>query len=442
MIELCAKLVRNSIELNFEKINQHLIKDELKAESLKVNIRTADFESIQLQNYLAKTFNISGLTEDERHLMEQFSFLPDHFSIKDFIDCYGTQFYEKNKVSVASKINELHLKGWLTREEDLIKIHSLVQTVIRSETGSTFVMMFFVNYLCHRLHEANATYSDSRNKYIQFAKSIIKNIPDSQRTPLEQPLLLLENNFLEAERQLGKTDEVFNGLIKLVTRAEKKLSEDELTLGVIYHNMAISYFEASNIESSIEYLNKAIGLFKKDENKNYWYLINSYDGLVVSRITRGNIDDAINLLNKTATLRKKHVSVNDPLFSIQLNNSSFLYTQLGLYDEAIESLKLAIVIYKDPNTKPKNDFLLASYCSSLSYNYCLKLDYKSALRYELNCASILENLNLKNHPSLKQSYTMLHIISRELGNAQKSEHYLQKASEIISNPSSRLHELL
>jgi hypothetical protein len=192
MIELCAKLVNNSLGVTFESIINYLQRNELDANALKIDILSDDFENVQLFSHLANTFNLSDLSENEKHLLKQFAMLPERFSINDFIECYGLQAYEQNKVHVVNIVNSLHAKGWLTREVDSVHFHPFIQRVLKYEGKEVLLHMFFINYLCHRLNEVNGVYSTERNKFMNFAESILLNIAEKDRDSMRQPFLLLE----------------------------------------------------------------------------------------------------------------------------------------------------------------------------------------------------------------------------------------------------------
>ncbi|HVD99047.1 MAG TPA: NB-ARC domain-containing protein [Cytophagaceae bacterium] len=151
MIELSAKTINNAIGLDLISLTESVKSLELNNENFAININLDD-SSTRILNHLLYVFSISNLTNENKYLLNTLSILPfDEIIIEEFIKIYGDKDYPKNKIFVVNQINELDKKGWIIRINDRIKIHKLIQHIIRYNIQTPDFL--FINYLCHRMHE-------------------------------------------------------------------------------------------------------------------------------------------------------------------------------------------------------------------------------------------------------------------------------------------------
>lgn len=411
MIELCSKVVSNSFDLTFESITEYLTKNELDAKALQIDVSLENQEDTKLYSHLTNAFNLSDLNDDERNLLKQFSFLPDAFFLQHFIECYGKEAYSNNRLLLINLSNSLHMKGWLSVENGVVRMNSFVQLIIRHHDKEGFVNMFLINFLCHRLDEVNRIFSSDRIKYMEFAESILSNISEENRGSLKQPLILMENNLLVAHLQLGEYKMHYDRLKILAARAERYLEPNDLTLGIIYLNKGGIHLHFNELELAVEYFAKSLLIFKTNEKRYHRNLISALDGLASAYIEQGKISLAIDTVNTTQEYRLKYMSHSDPLFPLQLNNTAMIYQRMRLFDEAIASLKFAIEVMVD---RPENNYYLAIYQGNIAYNYFLKQEFKLALKHQERSNAILRLMFKSDHPMLIFSDKMMASLKQQL----------------------------
>lgn len=440
MIELSAKTIQSSVDLDFKKLIQYLSENRLDSKDLEIDIETEiDSNETNLFSNLQSTFKLINLTEHERYMLDLLGVLSsEEFPIKEFIEV--NNFLGNNDLQlVTNMMNSLDKKGWIEKNGPNIKVHRLIQEVIKYNYSNYAGYAFLISAITYQIDEANKRHPASGIRFIKHSEAILKSIKGDRRVSVEQPLLMLENNVLETRRMLGEIDYVHSARLKLTARAENYLEEDDFLLGVIYMNMGVSYRTRGEKELAIEYIEKAIPIFEKgvvaeeisDKKRKglYRYLLMAIDNLATFQAELGLTKKALFQMKRSLEIRSEYDDTNDPMYAGQLNTLASFFMRARDYDKAIENLQMAIILHKEAKVVDKNDLWLANYYSNLSTAYFLKFDTEPALKYQLEAIKIMEGMELFDNPDLAGFYLLTSIIYREVGELELSERYAIKAQK-------------
>ena len=208
VIRLCAKTISTSLDLDLKILYDHLKNQTFDDDDLNIDLYVFEENNpIRILSYLQKTFELKNLTSREEHILEFLSLLPsEDIILDDLAQIGGTEWYKANKIEFTNYANSLHQKGWVERNEGHLKMHRLVQEIIKYNTrkkqNGFFSSMFFIVWLTHRIKEV-ADYDPSKSfKFLKYAESILNSIKEPDRKSIYQPLLILENELLNAYQWL------------------------------------------------------------------------------------------------------------------------------------------------------------------------------------------------------------------------------------------------
>ncbi|MEP4534236.1 MAG: histidine kinase [Cyclobacteriaceae bacterium] len=137
--------------------------------------------------------------------------------------------------------------------------------------------------------------------------------------------------------------------IKYYRDSQEYFSEESMNMGLIYHNLASSFTQIDEFDSSFHYLFKTIPINKKfDRNLLLAY---NYQSLAHNYAESGDCEKSIdfNLLS---------IKISDEIGEIKsksavLANISKCYLELGRTDKAVESVKLALQLVKETGDQDK-----------------------------------------------------------------------------------------
>lgn len=206
---------------------------------------------------------------------------------------------------------------------------------------------------------------------------------------------LKEYNYLESQ------------LLKDITKAAVYLQKGNILAGQNKNDEALVYF------------NKSLKLSK--EKKYTYFYAGNYNGIGLSNKQNENYDEALkNFNNALLYAQNKQMKMNIS------NNIALVYLNQERFNDAIESLILALKLSKEVNDYIQKDLI----SSNLALTYLFNKNLEKAKTLSLKSIKGAEKTN--NQMALFNSYLVYSAVMEEIGNKKESDIYYDKAN-IIGN---------
>eukprot|EP01093_Parvamoeba_rugata_P009656 TRINITY_DN265_c0_g1_i1.p1 TRINITY_DN265_c0_g1~~TRINITY_DN265_c0_g1_i1.p1 ORF type:complete len:954 (-),score=141.23 TRINITY_DN265_c0_g1_i1:5399-8260(-) len=433
VIELIAKTIQNSFDLSLYSIITAIKEQELDKADLEIDIDiNGTSHSIKLFNYLIEKFSFPILEKKEINYLEFLSILPsNNIIIEDIILINGLSHYDENKTYITNIVNSLDKKGLITISNDRkrIDIHKIVREVIiynqRKQLSPFVSNILFITWLTARIEEG---YNAPKNsfRYLKYAESILDSIKEEYRSSLYQPLILLENEFLYAQRFYLGAKSNLTRLIDLAKRAENFSALNKNSLGVIYNNLALCYSENNKNSLAIDYFKKALNQYAKDDRATLNMIITTLNNLSSIYLLEEDLISAINNFKRVQKIRKENTLYDDQQLSFEYRILSQSYAITGSFEQAIKLLESGIELHKSLNPSNRNDFYLANYYNELSNLYVVSGNANKAIENQEIAIQILENMGLNNSSYLLTMYEISKMLYQYLEKTKKENEMKEK----------------
>ena len=362
LIELCAKTISNSLDINAESLLNHFRNQTLDEENIEISISNYD-SSIALLPYLLKRFKYKNLSDKEENVLNFLALLPsENIFIDDLALIGGKNFHKTNKTHFLNTLNSLSKKGWVKRENEVVGISKIIQEVIkyheRKSQNSFASNMFLFVWLFRRIDEVALTNPIKSFRFLKYAESILNSIKETDRASVYQPLLLLENALLNAYNWLEASDDLHNRWLNLLERSQNYLSNEDANLGVIFNNVGHSFLKQNNYDKALIYFEEAQKILAK-------YLPETVDTLLISFINtlnvyfiKNEIANAKKVIKKTLLLIKNHSVLNTWLIGSLYHTVALGFQKYADLSRAEPFYKKAIKHYISISSLKRNDFYL------------------------------------------------------------------------------------
>jgi len=416
IIELASKTINNSLDLNLESFLTFFQNQNLDNEELRIDIvLEKENTPANILTYLQKKFELRDLSSKEEHYLNFLALLPSSgVLISELALIGGEKHYQKNKIDILNLVNSLHLKGWIEREGNRLKMHKIIQEVIRynsREIFNSFVEHSFqITWLFHRIDETALNNPSKSFFYLKYAESILDAIKEPYRESIYQPLLLLENALLNAYNWFDSSVDIHSRWLDLSIRAKKYLSDYDTNLGIIFNNLALSYGNKGNADKTILYLEKAIEILSLKLPETINQLMNSYNNLSLYYLQLDNFSDATKIIIKASRVRQKYCANNYRVYANQINILGIIFQKSTDYEKAKNHFEKAIEIHQKQSKSLRNDFYLATYAVNLAYVLLLLGNKEEAESYLIKSIQILEEMNLLKNRLYQYSKNFLFTI--------------------------------
>lgn len=212
-----------------------------------------------------------------------------------------------------------------------------------------------------------------------------------------------------------------------------KLKGNEINSASTYINIASVYKEQGDFESALSYYNRALEIFKKEENSS---CISVYNSIASVYQELGNYDEAEEIYNKVLKisiegLGNDSLDINNIDVGITYNNLASILRQKKEYSKAIYQYENALTIFKE-NFHDEHPLIATTY-SNLAIVYCDLGEYAHALEYYYQALSIREKLLGFSHPDTAKTYSNIAEIYEKQSDYEKSILLYEKALNIYNN---------
>ncbi|PZO35070.1 MAG: hypothetical protein DCE86_00265 [Flavobacteriaceae bacterium] len=415
MIELAAKTIANSLDLDISKLLAYLKNQELDAVDLKIDIEsegTAD--NIQIYSSLLATFALSDLSDNEVFLIQFFSVLPsEEIAIADLIDMAGQSNKSENTPYFINNINQLAKKGWIEKAGSKFSMHRLVQQSIIYDIrkkNSFFVFFFFITWLGARFQEAHKNNPSAALRFLKYGDSILEAIKEPFRNKIYQPLLILENEVLLVYTLFMHEVKIVQKWQSLYERASRFLKEYDPVLGTILSNYGMSLMREDRVEEAESCYLRACEIFKRDE-KLVSHLVSTKINLSIVYTEQRDFSKVKSMMMEISELRSKYKLGNDASAILEGN-------ALAHANEAAGNLKSAEGIYQLLSEVffelPFSQQNILHY-AEVMHNYSIVLlkqeKLQKAIDNQLNTIKLLEDNSIGDNVTVfKKNVNMLYML--------------------------------
>jgi tetratricopeptide (TPR) repeat protein len=403
IIEISAKTIHNSADLDLARFSTLLQNQALDDEELEIDISGYPIGNSRVLQILKKTFDISGLEPDEAYNLCFFATLPSDFKISDLVTWYGEPWAKGNKPAFANIINSLHQKGWLERTGDDVNLHRAIQESIlyRMRSGKEFLgIVQQLGWLSHRLREGTSANYNQALQFLRYGESILSKIRDEDRESIYQPLLVLENEVLNVYNWIIGEKGKLQRLESLLQRSVEYLGAEDQFVGIIHNNLGMAYGEKADYDAAYRELSRANEILKKSHKGSETQLMYAMCNLAMLYIQTGQFLKFQAAFDETMAVRKKNKWFDDPSFPFQCGMLGFAQQSVGNYKEAIRLYLIAIKTHQALPAKNKNDLNLILYLNNLSYSYFKDGQEDKAMVVIGQAVDQLEKLSVKNDNKL------------------------------------------
>ena len=425
IIEIVAKTIHNSLDLNILLFTQYLKGQLLDEMELEIDIED-NYEqgSLHFFSLLQQTFNLSNLSRNEEYYLGFFALLPSEGTkISELVEWFGKDYEKVNKIQFANLINGLQKKGWIDRDGDNIIMHKMLQESIiyknRKNVNSFFDYFQPILWLGRRFNEGFNNDAEKSARFLKYGESILHSIKESYRDSIYKHLLIIENEVLTAYNWLSIKHDVLAKWESLLKRAESHLPADNDSIGTMYNNYGLALLRMRRHQEAIPFFEKSIDILKdwgKSRAKN---LLTAFFNLSASYSELNDLEKFKATFDKMMEFRKKYNTFNDALIPLQCNLLGIAFQNNQDFTSAIKFFEMAIDEHNKLDTAIKNNFNLLDFLNNLSLNYFLNEEEDKALLVINKAYAQLDKLNIHNN-RLRPPIISTHIlILDKMGNTEK-----------------------
>jgi tetratricopeptide (TPR) repeat protein len=443
-IELLAKTVQNHFGLNLQKLKVALKKEGLNI-SKAVAIKMPNYDRGEVKTYIFKclevAFDLTDFVENTMglYILTHFSILPpNNIPYEDIKVLFGVKHgNEKSEADLIDTLNDLVIKGWLSKTENGYWGHSVILDIIRQKEKPTHVTcLFLIVNLATKLKNLIGTKSHDILKYLPYGQSVLEILQEES-----QPLDMLANNLFECYRQVGLWTLAFRSRVNYLERARRNSYTDiseyaRLNFGIYLSNLALSYKNMYQIEGDIKLMEvglgyhlEAIGIFEESKptsSKEINVIAAGYDLLSQYYIELNNADLAMETIRKSIEFKKNH----DAAMSNEVIAASFailgnLLLESGAYLKAEETLNKAMHILVNDKMNHQNKIAMLYYGLS---KVCYRLEeFEKAKEHQLKGIYTFEEAGFLLNMDMASYFENAADIYSRLGQLKPMINFYQKA---------------
>ena len=439
-VELLAHLAKTKL-WGMKKLREELEKKKLRLVFHK------NGELVNIQEFYEKLYDLSGLTEAEKNIMEAFSVFP-YISLEAEV-CNEWLLADAGAGEESDILMGLYQKGWLQLDMDQKSyiLHPVFAQFIFDGYMPKKEKHYGLIKACQKsLKIPKSGSALERRKYIPFAINISEKLireNDTEQADFITDIAGLLDHLAEyqkAEKLYGKALSIrkqvlgeehpdtamsYNSLAVVYWRRgeyekaealfEKLLRIDERVLGEEHPNIATSYSNLAMVYESQGKYEKAEALFEKvlrirerTLGEGHLDVAASYNNLARIYNNQGKCEKVEVLFEKALKIRERTLGEEHPFTATSYNNLAVVYRNQGKYEKAKVLFEKAIRIREQVLGEEHPD-TAASY-DGLAHLYDIQGKYESALRYYQKAYNIYSLKLGENHLYTRQVYKSMEYI--------------------------------
>jgi tetratricopeptide (TPR) repeat protein len=344
------------------------------------------------------------------------TFLP----ITEILDFFN--YKAENRIQIVNAINSLHKKGWVQRSDDEVKMHRLIQDVVRIQADSYAIYLFILAGFLHVSNAANTTFSQAGYRIQIYAESILDKLKGTKSEMIFQPLCLLKNNLFLMYRYLGESEKA-SLIIKDLLNNFDKIKEHPACRGdfiaTLSHNIGTYYIDLKDYAKAEKYFKDAIDYYPIPPPPK---IVNTYTALHSIAESKGDLSAAIDYMVKAMdVLKDKNEEENDDLVANLFNTSAMLYFKVGDEQKAVAMIHEAIMFHRKSTYKDKNPGLLAEIYANAAIIYVKGGVFDTAIQFVHHAIIYREKLNLEKDTRLIELYELTASVYEAAGEHGKAK---------------------
>lgn len=408
-------------------------------------------EQAQIYQHLSVVFDVSGIPEPHRNVLRCATLLP-----QDGMD--GELFGYSLSENQQDALDELLDHGWLSMENDLLRIHPIIRLVCREELKPSdescgeFLYALWEQYdktkydtdRYSQLADTFATAADQLNKenpdWINHAGEIYCKLKQSnqakalydkhltmleERFPGQAPLATAYNFTGHCYSDLGYIHTALEFLEKSLKIRLDVLTPDDPDLALSYNNIGCAYRSLGNRYKALEYLLKSLEIREKLLPPDHLDFAQSYNNVGFTFGDLGDYNKALVYLRKALEIREKALPSDHPDLATSCNNVGLMYGNMGEHNKALEYQLNALKIWEKALPPDHPDLGISYDNVGITYGYLG--DHKQALKYQVKALEICEKVLPPDHPDLAVSYCNVGYTYGQMSKWEQALYYLRKA---------------
>ena len=375
--------------------------------------------------YLCSIFDVSQLTPDQLHLLQQFACLPPDFIPYDTLSDILQTDSPTTQAPLPIILQQLSEKGWLTTDNtaDAYKMHPIIAQAIHHKHPITLnnaapLIATITQKLDIDQTKDNPTH---KFKWVDYGKALL-SLFDNNETP---QISRLQNNLAIVLRHFGDYTQAKTLLQKAVASDEKNFGEDHPTTAVRYNNLAAVLQNLGEYAQAKILFQKTVAANKKNFGEDHPTIATGYNNLANVLKDLGEYAQAKTLFQKAVASAEKNFGEDHPTTAVTYSNLASVLQHLGEYAQAKTLFQKAVIFYE------KNfgeDHPTTATCYS---NLALVLQdlgkYDQAKELLQKAVAVDEKNFGEDHPSTANSYSNLAGVLQHLGDYAEAKELLQKA---------------
>ncbi|MEE1323759.1 MAG: tetratricopeptide repeat protein, partial [Bacteroidales bacterium] len=340
----------------------------------------------------------------------------------DELEVRATELFSQGKVTEAriilkeSRLEDEQIENdWDSTIEKLDAIKENMERIIKKAiTDAKLVMLDTTISIEKRKEEAKKVYSDADRRAQKINYSTKEYID----------LLYKYGIFLATYAYYEESKEVNLRFIRL---SEQTNGQNETTANA-YNNIGLVYATLGDHDKALEYLNKALKIYKEVFGEKHTNTAKSYDNIGVVYNELGYYNKALEFYNKALEIRKPLLEENNSDTAMSYNHIGVVLYNLGYYDKAMEyhnkSLEIRKAVLGEDHPDTANSY------NNIGIVYKNLGDHYKALEYLNKALEIYKEVFGENHTATAGSYLRIGVIYRNLEDHDKALEFYNKALKI------------
>lgn len=368
-------------------------------------------EAATTDHVIEVLYDLTQLTEEERHLLVNFALLPAESQL---VTLLIEVFTPEDKIAFTKQLKSLAKKGWLNTDTISYRMSPVVQQIVLEKNKHTLL-------------------EDSAN--------LISNL--SYRLKHTGPTLINTKNHATAKP-----------FAEIAKSATWLLKNKTFEIGILHIHLCDYYKVVGNFKASIIQINKAEEIFEKNDKENHLVCLERFGDIYQ---LQGDFKKALSIFELRSRLAEELFNANPQKESLK-NGLAISYERLGSIYQKQGDFKKAIRFFKRYNNlnkelveaNPQNESFkngLAIFYERIGSIHQQQGDFKKAIQFFEKYNNLTKELFeanpnnelLKNELAI--SYERLGTVYRQQGDFKKAVHLfelrIQLANELFeANPNS------
>ena len=414
--------------LSFLARTKHWDADRLRQELEQKGFRLQfhkDGEIINIQESYEALYDLSGLSEGEKNILEAFSAFP--YLPLDFETLNRWLLKDAGASEEDDIIEGLYQKGWLQffGEQDSYAMHPVFAKFIYDKREPAAEEHMGMIEACEddiRIPEDGCALECQR--YLPFALELINKIRIDESEIWRKFsadiawLLYYAGMYKSAER-----------IYEEVKRnCEGELGKRHPDTAVSYNNLAGVYASQGRYEEAEELYRKALKIREEILGERHPNTAVSYNNLASVYGREGRYEEAEELYRRALKIREEILGERHPNTADSYNNLAGVYDSQGKYEEAEELYRRALKIREEIQGE-RHPGTAVGY-NNLAYVYDSQGRYEEAEELYIKALKICEDMLGENHPTTAIFTKNLASLYQSQGRHEEAEKLLQRISEI------------